>query len=484
MKAKDNRFRIFTNYTLRDVERDFGISIRKLAYLIRKDIIKPIIEDGTLLIPAKELEKYLKLPKKARSKQHLSYLKTLGPGVISGASDDDPSGIGTYSSVGSTYGLGFSWLALYLVPMMTAVQETVARIGIVTEKGLAGAIGKFYGKKILYPLVLLLLIANTINIGADIGAMAASFKLIFPINFYLTAIVVTLIIILLEISLPYHKYARILKWLTLSLLAYIITGFLINPDWGEVIKSIMIPHIIFDASFIMAMVAVMGTTITPYLFFWQASEEIEDERDKKILSDHRKIATKYEIEEMRKDTYTGMTLANIVFLFIIITTAFVLNKNGITSIDSAEGAALALKPLAGNFAYLLFTAGIFGVGLLAVPVLAGASAYAFSELFKWKEGLSKKFVQAKGFYGVIIVSLLIGLALNFLNINPIRALFYAAVVNGIAAPILMFFIFRIGNDKKIMRGFTNPRWVNVWGFIATVLMGISVVAMIIIPFLK
>ena len=479
MEHKDKKYRFFTNYTLKDAEKAFGISVRKLSYLIRKDIIEPVIEDGILLIPHKELEEYLKLPPKTRSKHHVSYLKTLGPGLITGASDDDPSGIGTYSSVGSTYGLGLNWLALYLLPMMTAIQETVARIGVVTDKGLAGVIGKHYGRKILYPLVFLLLIANTINIGADIGAMAASFQLIFPINFYLVIISLTLIIILLEVFVPYHKYAKILKWLTLSLLVYIITGFAIKPDWGQVAKSIVFPNINFDAAFFAAMVAVMGTTITPYLFFWQASEEVEEKRDKKILSDHKKIAIKHEIKEMRKDTYAGMALANIVFLFIIITTAFVLNKNGITNIDSAEKAALALKPLAGEFAYLLFTIGIFGVGLLAVPVLAGASAYAISELFKWKEGLNKKFIQAKGFYGVIIVSLLVGLALNFLNINPIKALFYAAVVNGIVAPILMFFIFRIGRDKKIMGDFTNPRWVNIWGWIVTILMSVSAIILML-----
>jgi len=483
VEHKDKKYRIFTNYTLRDAEKDFGISVRKLSYLIRKDIIEPIIEDGVLLIHYKELEKYLKLPRKIRAKHHVSYLKTLGPGLITGASDDDPSGIGTYSTVGSAYGLSLSWLALYMLPMMIAVQETVARIGIVTEKGLAGAIGKHYGRKILYPLVILLLIANTVNIGADIGAMAASFQLIFPVNFYLGAIILTLFMILLEIFLPYHKYAKILKWLTISLIAYIITGFIIKPDWIAVGKSIAIPNINFTAPFLAAMVAVMGTTITPYLFFWQASEEIEEERDKGVLSDHRAIATKQEVKEMRKDTFLGMALANIVFLFIVITTAFVLHQNGILDIDSAQKAAMALKPLAGNSASLLFIIGIFGVGLLAVPVLAGASAYAISELLKWHEGLNKKFQQARGFYGVIIASMLIGLGLNFLHINPIKALYYAAILNGIIAPILMFFIFKIGRDKKIMGQFTNPPWVNIWGWIVTLLMGGSAIVLVLFSLL-
>jgi Mn2+/Fe2+ NRAMP family transporter len=254
----------------------------------------------------------------------------------------------------------------------------------------------------------------------------------------------------------------------------------IKPDWFVVLRSLAIPKITLNAAFLAAMVAVMGTTITPYLFFWQASEEVEEERDKKVLSDHTKIATEREIKEMRKDTFAGMAIANVVFLFIIITTAFVLNKHGITNIDSAQKAALALKPLAGNLAYLLFTTGIFGVGLLAVPVLAGASAYAISELFKWREGLNRKYSRARGFYGVIIISMLVGLAMNFVGINPIKALYYAAIVNGTIAPILMFFIFKIGRDKKIMGDFTNPRWVNFWGYVVTTLMGISAIALIVL----
>lgn len=470
-------------YTLKDIEKSFDLPVRKVAFLIRKDLLMAVVEGGKLFVPEEELRKYLSLPKKERDVHHKSFLETLGPGLITGASDDDPSGIGTYSTVGSAYGLGLTWLALYLLPMMTAVQETVARIGIVTEKGLAGAMGKKYGKRILYPLILLLLIANTVNIGADIGAMVASFQLVIPINFQLGAILLTLLMLALEIFIPYHKYAKILKWLTVSLLAYILTGFIIKPDWIEVAKSITVPKIDFNASFLAAMVAVMGTTITPYLFFWQASEEVEDERDKKILSDRTALATKNEIKEMHKDTYAGMTIANVVFLFIVITTAFVLNKNGITNVDTAEKAAQALKPLAGDFAAILFTIGIFGVGLLAVPVLAGASAYALAELFKWKEGLNRRFDKAKGFYGVIIVSMIVGMLMNFVGINPIKALYYAAILNGTIAPILMFFIFRIGNDKKIMGQFTNPRWVNIWGFVATSLMGLSAIALIVFAFI-
>jgi NRAMP (natural resistance-associated macrophage protein)-like metal ion transporter len=466
-------------YSLSQAEKTFGIDARKLAYLIRKDLIEPIIEGGHLFIPETEIRRYLSLSREVKAKHEKSFLKTLGPGLITGASDDDPSGIGTYSTVGSTYGLGLTWLSLYLLPMNAAVQETVARIGIVTGEGLAGVLGKHFNRKVLYLLVTLLVIANTINIGADIGAMVASFQLLVPINFFIGAIALTLIMVIIEITFPYHRYAKVLKWLTLSLLAYILTGIIIHPNWLQVGQSLVIPKIVLDASFLAALVAVMGTTISPYLFFWQASEEVEEQNDKRELESHHRIAYRRELKEMRKDTFAGMALANVVFLFIVVTTAFVLHNNGITHINSAAEAAQALRPLAGNLAYLLFTIGIFGVGLLSVPVLAGSSAYAVCEIAGMTEGLSKKFNQAKGFYLVIAGSMVVGLAMNFLGINPILALYYAAIVNGLASPILMFFIFKIGRDKNILGEFTSPRWVNFWGYIATGLMGISAVALLI-----
>lgn len=465
--------------TLREASTQFGIPVRKLAFLIRTGLIKAELEGERLLIPDSELRQYADQPHEVAQQHHVSYLKTLGPGLITGASDDDPSGIGTYSAVGSTYGLGLSWLAVYLLPMMMAVQETVARIGIVTQSGLAHVIGRRYGKRLLYPLVGLLLVANTVNIGADIGAMAASLQLLVPISFIAGVVGLTIGITAVEILVPYHRYSRILKWLTVSLAAYIITGFIIKPDWAAVLRGVAIPHVEFNPAFLAAMVAVMGTTITPYLFFWQASEEVEQERDAGELGDFRVEALNHEIREMRKDTYTGMALANVVFLFIVVTTAFVLHDNGITNVDSAQKAALALKPLAGDLASLLFTVGIFGVGLLAVPVLAGASAYAVAELFNWHEGLSERFRAARGFYWVIIASMFAGMLLNFIGINPIKALYYAAIVNGIIAPILMLFIFRIGRDKSVMGRFTSPRWVNVWGTVVTALMGGCAIVLIV-----
>jgi Mn2+/Fe2+ NRAMP family transporter len=463
-----------------EVRRAFGIPIRKLSFLIRRDIIEPIVKEGRLLIPDTELTRYLALPESERRKHHFSYLATLGPGVITGASDDDPSGIGTYSTVGSAYGLSLSWLALYLLPMMTAVQETVARIGIVTGKGLTTAIGEHLGRRVLYALVVLLFVANTVNIGADIGAMVASLQLLVPVNFAVGAVLLTLSMIALEVFISYRVYARYLKWLTVSLVAYIATGIIIHPDWLAVLRSLAIPKITFNAAYVAAMVAVMGTTISPYLFFWQASEEVEEQRSHGTLDEHHKLAVTHEIREMRKDTYAGMALANIVFLFIVITTAFVLFRHGITNISSAAQAAQALRPLAGNLAYLLFTLGIFGVGLLAVPVLAGSSAYAIAELFRWREGLYRKYSAARGFYGVIIVSMVVGLAMNFLGVNPIKALYYAAVLNGVTAPVLMFFIFRLGRDKRVMGEFTSPRWVNVWGAIATLLMGGAAIGLVVL----
>jgi len=466
--------------TLHQAAKRARLPRRKLAFLIRSGVIDADLEDGTLYITESELDRYRDEPPETAQKHHASYMAVLGPGLVTGASDDDPSGIGTYSQVGSSFGLGLAWLAVYLLPMMIAVQETVARIGTVTQNGLAQVIRRRYGQGMLYPLVALLVIANTVNIGADIGAMVASLRLLVPIDFGIGVVLLTIAMSALEVLVPYHRYSPILKWLTTALFAYIVTGFIIRPDWWLVLRSVAIPRIQFNAAFLAAMVAVMGTTITPYLFFWQASEETEQTRDEGELGDLRVAVLTTQIREMRRDTYTGMAVSNIVMLFVIVTTAFVLHDHGITNVDSAAKAAMALRPLAGSFESLLFTLGIFGVGLLAVPVMAGASAYAVAELFRWNEGLSKRFNRAKGFYLVIIASMLAGMLLNFIGVNPIKALYYAAILNGVIAPILMFFIFRIGADESIMGRFTSPRWVNIWGWTATVLMAVSAVALFVV----
>ena len=466
--------------TLDQARKRVRVSRRQLAFLVRTGVIDANFEDGDLYITDSELRRYRDEPREIAQKHHASYLGALGPGLVTGASDDDPSGIGTYSQVGSTYGLGLAWLAFYLLPLMIAVQETVARIGTVTQSGLAQVIRRRYGQRMLYPLVALLVIANTVNIGADIGAMVASLRLLVPIDFTLGVVGLTIAMTALEVFVPYHRYSPILKWLSAALLAYIVAGFIIRPDWWAVLRSVAVPAIHFNAAFLAAMVAVMGTTITPYLFFWQASEETEQTRDEGELGDFHVAILTRQIREMRRDTYTGMAVSNVVMLFIIVTTAFVLHDHGITNVDSAAKAAMALKPVAGSLASLLFTVGIFGVGLLAVPVMAGASAYAVAELFKWNEGLSKRFSAAHGFYWVIVASMLAGMLLNFGGVNPIKALYYAAILNGVIAPILMFFIFRIGADQSIMGRFTSPLWVNICGWIATVLMGAGAIALFVV----
>lgn len=466
-------------YTLKEVEKLFNLPIRLITFLVRKGVIDPIIEGGKIFFTEDELNKYLKLNKTEKNKFNKSFLKTLGPGIVTGAADDDGSGIITYTQAGAQFGLSLSWLAIYLTPMMAAVQETSARIGIVTGKGLSGVLKKHYKKSILYFLVSLLIITNTVNIGADIGAMSAALELVSPLTFFWGALLVTSFMIIIEVSVRYYRYVKYLKFLTFSLFAYIIAGFIVKPDLLEVIKNMAIPQIQFSTGFLAAIVAVMGTTISPYLFFWQASEEIEENIEKKIDTKKHPIVLKREIREMRKDTWFGMIIANIVFVFIIITAAYTLHVSGITTIETAEQAALTLRPLAGDFAYYLFTIGIIGVCLLAIPVLATSSAYALSELVGLPEGLSKKFIEAKGFYLVIIISMLVGLLINFIGINPMRALYYTAILNGIISPIIMFFVFRIGANKKIMGDYVSPRWVKIWGTIATILMSVAAIFLIL-----
>lgn len=415
------------------------------------------------------------------------FFRALGPGIITGAADDDPSGIGTYSTVGAQFGFGLIWLAPWLLPLMTAVQEACARIGIVTNKGLSGVLLKHYKRWIVFGIVGLLIIANVANIGADISAMTAAIRLLAPVNFTITAIVLTAVIILLEIFVPYRLYAKILKWLALSLFAYIITGFIIHPDWMRIFKEALIPQMEFNKTYLFAIIAVFGTTISPYLFFWQTSEEVEEEKSAdKFDSLGHKIKTKLvdRITHMRTDVRTGMVFANVTFFFIVLTTAKVLNANGIFGIESAEQAALALKPLAGDQAFLLFTIGILGTGLLAVPVLAGSGAYALSELMHWKEGLNNKFSRAKAFYMVITLSIVVGLLINFIGINPMKALYYSAWLNGVISIPLLFVIMVIGNNKGIMGRETHPVWVKIFGWAAFAFASTCILATIYLGFAK
>lgn len=416
-----------------------------------------------------------------------SFFKSLGPGLITGASDDDPSGIATYSQAGAQFGLGTLWLALFQLPLMIAIQEMCARIGLVTGSGLTSIMKKRYPKKTVYPIISLLLVANTINIGADIGAMSASVKLVLPqLPIAIVTILFTALVVCAEIFIPYRKYVTILKYLTLSLLAYVITAFVVGGNWNEILLSTIIPHVEFTPSFVMLFVAIFGTTISPYLFFWQTSEEAEEDIAKnkiKEIGEGTPTIQKKEISLMRKDVAVGMGFSQAIMWFIIITTAGTLHVHGLTDVSTADEAAQALEPLvktfphAGELSKSIFALGIIGTGLLAIPVLAGSSAYALSEEFGWKEGLSKKFKQAKGFYLIIAASTIVGLWVNFAGIDPIKALIYAAVINGIIAVPLLVAIMKIGNDTKILGTRTNSKISNIAGWVTVGIMGLSVIVM-------
>lgn len=410
-----------------------------------------------------------------------NFLKKLGPGFITGASDDDPSGIATYAQTGAIFGYQQLWAALFSFPFMTVVQEMCGRIGMVTGKGLAVIVKENYAKPILYSAVILLTIANTINIGADLGAMASSVRLVFGIPFELLLLIFTVLTLVLEIFVPYPAYARFLKYLAFMLLAYIITAFVVKEDWGKIAVSTLIPTISFSKDYVLNIVAFLGTTISPYLFFWQADEEVEEEIEHDRLRAMGKGVPRVrrgDIREMRLDTTIGMFFSNLVTFFIIITTASALGLHGIRNIETADQAASALRPLAGDFAFLLFALGIVGTGLLAVPILAGSASYAISESFNWKVGLGRKFKKAPGFYGVIAVATIIGLVVNFSSIKPFQMLYYTAVLNGVVAPPLMILIMLIGNNKKIMGNYTNSKASNIFGWFITFVMSLAALLLI------
>jgi NRAMP (natural resistance-associated macrophage protein)-like metal ion transporter len=416
-------------------------------------------------------------------------LKSLGPGIITGASDDDPSTIATFSQAGAQFGFGMLWLALFQYPMKTVIQEICARIGLVSGKGLSSAIKKRYSKNVVLPLTILLIIANTVNIGADIAAMSASIRLVFPqLPIIVAALSFTAFIILSEVFVTYSKYVKILKYLTISLFAYIATAIIVGGNWNQILVATIIPHIEFTPAFAMMLVAMFGTAISPYLFFWQASEEAEEEVEKhkiKEIGKGKPKISKKDIRLMREDTAVGMAFSQIIMWAIITTTAGSLHTHGITDIRSADQAAKALEPLlktfpqAGEISKTIFALGIIGTGLLAVPVLAGSSAYALSDVFGWSEGLSKKFKQAKGFYLVIAASTVIGLWMNFTNIDPIKTLVYAAVINGVIAVPILFAVMKIANDKESLRDKTNNRVSNVIGWLTFAIMGVSVIILLV-----
>lgn len=406
------------------------------------------------------------------------FFRFLGPGLITGAADDDPSGIATYSQTGAQFGYGQLWTALFILPLQTAIQEACGRIGAVTGQGIAAVVKKYYGRKLLYFVVGLILIANTINIGADIGAMAAAARLIVPVNFAVLAFIFTAFMLALEIFASYRVYARFLKFLTLSLLAYPLTVLIVHGPWLQIFKATFIPHFELSFAFLFIFTGVLGTTISPYMFFWQASEEVEEERVKHLLRLGKPVINKRFIKTMQLDNFLGMLFSQIGSWSIIVVAAAVLFKNGLTNIATAADAARALEPLvetfpnAGLLAKLIFAAGIIGLGLLSVPVLAGSAAYALAEVFDWNEGLSLKLRQGHGFYGIITVATLVGLAINFIGIDPIRALIYTAVINGLVAVPLIFVIARIASNGKIMGKYKSGR-------VSRVLVALTFLAMLI-----
>ena len=400
------------------------------------------------------------------------FWKLLGPGLVTGASDDDPSGIATYSQAGAGFGLSTLWTALIAFPLMAAIQQMCARIGMVTKQGLTGTLKKHYPRPILYLMLLFSFPAIVMNIGADIAGMGAVGNLLFPsIDQSYFSVLFTLILLGLIIYLPYAKIAAILKYLCIVMLVYFIVPFLYKQDVMEIIKSTFVPTFQFNKEYIAILVGILGTTISPYLFFWQASVEVEEMNVKNTLIVNKKI-----IHEMEQDIDFGMGFSGFVMYFIILTTGTVLYKSGIHQIDTVEQAAFALKPLAGDLAYLLFAIGIIGTGLIAIPVLSGSLSYIFTETFGWEQGLDKKFHEAKGFYVIISISLIVGLCLNYVGISPIDALIYTAILYGVTAPILIGIILHISNNKAIMGRHTNSRITNILGFAALLIMLASALA--------
>jgi NRAMP (natural resistance-associated macrophage protein)-like metal ion transporter len=408
------------------------------------------------------------------------WLKVLGPGLITGASDDDPSGIATYSQAGAQFGYGLCWTLLFTYPLMAAIQEISARIGRVTGFGIAGNIRRYYPAWLLRLLIGLVLVANTINLGADIGAMGAGVKLLIGGPAMVYVAVFGIASVLLEIFMRYSRYVAVLKWLSLSLLAYAATAFIVGVPWSKVALNTFIPHITWTSDYFVTVVAVFGTTISPYLFFWQAETEVEDQQEKPG-AEPLKRAPEQAVGEIRRieiDTYFGMGISNLVALFIVVTTAATLNVHGMTDIKTSADAAQALRPLAGNFAFAIFAAGIIGTGLLALPVLAGSAAYALGEALNWPVGLARQWYQARAFYGTIAVATAVGVAMNYLPIDPMKALFWSAVLNGIAAVPIMAIMMLIATRTKIMGNFTLPRALRLMGWIATAVMTVAALAMI------
>ncbi|MBC7628482.1 NRAMP family divalent metal transporter [Ferruginibacter sp.] len=437
---------------------------------------------------------------KRSSLKVIKFFKALGPGLVTGASDDDPSGIATYSQAGARFGLATLWAALFTFPLMAAIQEMCARIGIMTSVGLTTTLKKHYSKPLLYLMMVLSVPAIILNIGADIAGMGAVANLMFPsVSPMIFSVAFTFLLMALIIYLPYYKLVAILKYLCLSLLLYIAVPFFTHPNWLQVIKNTFVPNIQFNKDFVEIIVAILGTTISPYLFFWQVTMEAEGiksfrklllARKKKLKGEEDAATTKVKekkiisllIKKMQVDVNFGMLFSNVVMFFIILATGSALFTHGITQIDTVEQAAKALQPVAGKASYLFFTIGVIGTGLLAIPVLSGSLSYIVSETFGWKGNLDKKFFQAKSFYIIIIISLLLGLLINYWGLSPIKALLYTAILYGLTSPFLIAVILHIANNKKIMKENTNSKLSNVLGFVTLIVMTAAAIALIYLQF--
>lgn len=401
-----------------------------------------------------------------------NFLKSLGPGLITGASDDDPSGIATYSQAGAQFGYRMLWTMVLIFPLMAGIQQISALIGRVTGNGIAGNMRKYYSKWTMYPVVILLLIANTINLAADINAMGAALKLLIGGPAQVYAAVLALISVVLQVRMSYTRYSGILKWLTLSLFAYVATVFAVKLDWWATLHGALIPNFSTDGKYLVMLIALLGTTISPYLFFWQSSAEVEEVNshdDEHPLKEAPKEAPEQK-QRIAWDTYLGMAVSNLIAFFIMVTVAATLNTKGVTEIETAAQAAEALRPVAGPLAFFLFAIGIVGTGMLALPVLGGSAAYAVGEAMQWPTGLERKAREAKGFYGVIAVATLVAVIINFTPLDPIKALFWTAVINGVIAVPLMVVMMFMATNPKVMGRFTLSRSLRILGWLATVMM--------------
>jgi NRAMP (natural resistance-associated macrophage protein)-like metal ion transporter len=408
-------------------------------------------------------------------------LRRLGPGLVTGAADDDPSGIATYSQIGAQFGTGLAWTMLFSYPLMSVIQEISARIGAVTGYGIAQNLRRHYSPWLLRSAVVLLLVANVINLGADLGAMGAAFHLLLPGPEAIYTIGFAILCTVLEVFVTYRRYARVLKWATMSLFAYVGVVFASGVPWGQALADTLLPHVTFDGAHAIAMVAVLGTTISPYLFFWQAGQEVEEQRRRDVKQlDISPQTAKVELSRIRVDTWVGMAFSNVIALCIIFATAATLHTHGVTDIQTSSQAAEALRPIAGKFTFMLFTIGIVGTGMLAVPVLAGSAAYAVAETFRWPEGLDRRPLSARAFYLTIAVATLGGAALNFIGLDPIKALYWSAVVNGVLAAPLMAIIMVVAVNPKIMGRLVLSPIMVVLGWLATLVMAVVTVAFFVL----